>query len=220
VCNDACISFAARVLDGDSVAGAKVLEVGSYDTTGTVRPVVERLRPQRYVGVDIVPGPGVDFICDVHELAVTFGAASFDIVLATELLEHVRDWRHAVQQMLTVLRPGGLLLLTTRSRGFRFHYGPFDYWRFEAADMEAIFARSELIALESDPLAPGVFVLVRSTGDRPNVPALALYSVITGRRQTTVSDFEVLRCGLGSPRRVAHLLPRGVREGLRRATRK
>jgi SAM-dependent methyltransferase len=219
VCNDACIAFAARVLTADVVRDADVLEVGSYDTTGTVRPLVERLRPRRYIGVDIVPGPRVDIICDVHELVGRFGAASFDVVIATELLEHIREWRHAIEQMLSVLRPGGLLLVTTRSPGFPFHYGPFDWWRFEVADMETMFGGAELIALEHDPIAPGVFVLVRTRDQTPEVPRLALYSVITGRRTSTVSDLEVLRWRLGSPKRMAHLLPAGLQGWLRRAVR-
>ncbi len=40
--------------------------------------------------------------------------ASFDIVTCLEALEFMRDWRGAVKEMLRVLKPGGLLMLSNR----------------------------------------------------------------------------------------------------------
>ena len=94
MCNEACIEFAAaEFLTRSEVMGREILEVGSYDTTGTVRPRVMAHHPSRYVGVDIAPGPSVDELCNVYDLEAHFGPRSFDIVISTEMVEHVRDWR-------------------------------------------------------------------------------------------------------------------------------
>jgi ubiquinone/menaquinone biosynthesis C-methylase UbiE len=40
--------------------------------------------------------------------------ASFDVVTCLEALEFMRDWRGAVKEMMRVLKPGGLLMLSNR----------------------------------------------------------------------------------------------------------
>jgi 2-polyprenyl-6-hydroxyphenyl methylase/3-demethylubiquinone-9 3-methyltransferase len=45
--------------------------------------------------------------------AVPFADASFDVVLSEELLEHVTNWKACLDESCRVLRPGGLLVLTT-----------------------------------------------------------------------------------------------------------
>ncbi|MCS7056882.1 MAG: class I SAM-dependent methyltransferase [Thermoflexales bacterium] len=43
-----------------------------------------------------------------------FDAATFDVVTCLEALEFMRDWRGAVREMLRVLKPGGLLMVSNR----------------------------------------------------------------------------------------------------------
>lgn len=220
MCNEAVIAFARRVITVAEVEGRRVLEVGSYDTTGSVRPSISAMRPASYVGVDIVPGPRVDLICDVRDLERRFGTEKFDVVIATEIVEHVRDWRSAWSNMKAVLRPGGLLVVTTRSRGFPFHFGPFDYWRYELEDMPKIAADMDLVALENDPMAPGVLMAARKTTAAPtNLAGVALYSMIVGRRALAVSGWELARFRLTKPRQLARLVvPSAVRGLIRRIT--
>ncbi len=63
-----------------------------------------------------------------------FYMASFDAILSHEVLEHVRDDRACVEEMLRVLRPGGVILLFVPNRGYpvethgiywrgRYHFG-------------------------------------------------------------------------------------------------
>jgi SAM-dependent methyltransferase len=237
MCNASGIAFGERVLTLEVVAGRDVLEVGAYDVNGSLRPHVESLGPGSYIGVDIAPGPRVDRVLDARELIATFGREAFDLVLSTEMVEHVRDWRAVISNMKGVLRPGGHLLITTRSAGFPYHGWPHDYWRYEPEDMRRIFADLEILAIEPDPKAPGVFVFAR----RPetfteSTPDVALLSIVTGRRQRHVTDAQIawyratsrIRSPFAIPRararfyrRVVHpiwlALPGGVRSGIKRA---
>jgi SAM-dependent methyltransferase len=207
VCNPSGIAFVRGHLAAHEVRGRHVLEVGALDVNGSVRPIIEQLGPQSYIGVDIQLGPGVDEICDVAELCERFGDSSFDLVVSTELAEHVRDWRRAFDNMKRVLRPGGTLVLTTRSRGFPLHGYPWDYWRYEPDDMSAIFDDFEIGALERDPEAPGVFVKAhRPIGHTTVAPLehVALYSVAKKARVQDLTNHEdwIFRVRL-IPRRVA-----------------
>ncbi|MGD2131610.1 MAG: methyltransferase domain-containing protein [Maricaulaceae bacterium] len=59
--------------------------------------------------------PEVDFVAgDFMEL--DFGAQSFDVVIALEVLSHVPDQAAFVAKLATLLRPGGALMLATQNR--------------------------------------------------------------------------------------------------------
>jgi 2-polyprenyl-6-hydroxyphenyl methylase/3-demethylubiquinone-9 3-methyltransferase len=48
--------------------------------------------------------------------ALPYGEASVDVVLMPELLEHVPEWERCLEEAVRVLRPGGLLYLSTTNR--------------------------------------------------------------------------------------------------------
>lgn len=219
--NDAGLAFAQRQLTPELVRGAEILEVGSYDTTGSVRPHVESLRPASYLGVDIVNGPRVDEVCDVHALKSRFGVDRFDIVIATELVEHVRDWRGAFRNLKAVLRVGGTLVITTRSRGFRYHFGPDDWWRYEPEDMARIASEFDPRVIETDPEAPGVFFAgVKGSHAPASLDEIALYSMVTGNRVLDVTDRQVRWFRSTNWRLIGHRLPAPIRSIGRRTIEK
>lgn len=157
--------FVEKVLTAADVADRRVLEVGAYDVNGSVRPYVESLSPAEYLGVDAEVGPSVDRVVNCEHLCSEVGTG-WDVVISTEMLEHVVDWRTCITQMAEAVAENGLLLLTTRSPGFGYHPFPLDCWRFTIPDMERIVASLGLdpIAIADDPQCAGVFVLARKVG--------------------------------------------------------
>lgn len=191
------------------------------DHNGSVRAAVERMDPASYLGVDIEAGPGVDRICDAAVLEEEFGRASFDVVLSTEMLEHVPDWRLVVTNMKHVLAPGGVLVATTRSFGYPYHGAPSDFWRYELDDMKRLLDDMDVERLESDPMMPGVFVKARKRpeGRTSSLDGIALYSMIAGRRVVAVSRVDRSRFRLSryyqfgkAPAMARRLLPRTVKD--------
>jgi SAM-dependent methyltransferase len=163
----------------------RILEVGSRYVNGSVRPLIEKFfNPKEYIGVDIEKGKFVDVVCDAENLVDYFGRETFDVVISTELLEHVKDWRKVINNMKEVLKPNGYIYITTRSKGFPYHGYPYDFWRYEVEDMKEIFKDFEIIKLEKDPEAPGVFLKVKKPVDfKPiKLKDIELYSILTGRR--------------------------------------
>jgi SAM-dependent methyltransferase len=123
----------------NAMPAAAVLEIGSRNVTGITRrrefPGVER-----YVGFDIHPGEGVDVVGDAHQLASYFAPNSFDAVFSASVFEHlVFPWK-AVLEINRVLRPGGLVFVSTHP-AWPEHETPWDFWRFPVAGLTHLFIR-------------------------------------------------------------------------------
>jgi SAM-dependent methyltransferase len=174
----------------------RILEVGSKYVNGSVRPVIEKLcSPKEYIGVDIESGKYVDVILPAEKLMEYFGENSFDVVISTELLEHVKDWRLVINNMKDVLKPKGLLFVSTRSYGFPYHGYPYDYWRYEIEDIKKIFSDFIILFLEKDPLAEGLFLKAHKPERyvKNNLADIALYSIAIGKCTVHTQEISIKR---------------------------
>jgi SAM-dependent methyltransferase len=190
MCTPECFKWTARNISAEEVAGRRVLEIGAYDVNGSLRYVVEMLKPAEYIGTDILPGPGVDVVCPADELVSRFGKASFDVVISANVLEHIRDWRSAVTTMKQVLKPGGILLVMAPCV-WVYHAHPGDYWRYSAEDFRAIFADFDALNLHEDPAAPSAaYGKFRkgSTDAGMDLAGIELYSIVTKSRVKDITD--------------------------------
>lgn len=57
-----------------------------------------------------------------------FPTCSFDVILSHEVLEHVRDDQRSVEEMVRVLKPGGVIVLFVPNLGYPFETHGI-YWR-------------------------------------------------------------------------------------------
>ncbi|NLV08378.1 methyltransferase domain-containing protein [Halomicrobium mukohataei] len=196
--------FVAKALTESEIEGCRILEVGSRNINGSVRPIIESRNPQNYTGVDMVDGKGVDEVVDATNIVEEFGENSFDVVVSTEMLEHAKNWKNTINNIKRVCENEGVIVLTTRSKGFKFHGYPNDYWRYEVGDMKEIFKDHKIELLESDPESPGVFIKASKPCEfsQKDISQQPLYSVVSGKRTVncpvTYSDtaFEKLQIQL------------------------
>jgi len=109
-------------------AAGPVYEFGSYLVDGQQQ--IANLRGifagRQFVGCDLRAGPGVDRVEDLARLSLPDETAR--TIVCVDTLEHVFEARRAVEEMLRVLAPGGLILLAA-PMDFRVHAYPSDYWR-------------------------------------------------------------------------------------------
>lgn len=91
--------------------------------------------------LDFCAGEGVDFVGDVS--ALPFDANSYDIVLSTQVLEHVQDPERVCVEMARVLKPGGHLFLTT-PQSSPIHNEPFNYFNFTHYGLSLLFEKAGL----------------------------------------------------------------------------
>lgn len=130
--------FVARHAAG--IAPRAVLEIGSHDVNGGVRGLFPTA--QRYHGIDIAAGPGVDEVADAADWRAT---EAFDVVVSTEVLEHAPRWRDVVQNAWDALAPGGVLLLTCATDP-RPEHSAIDGWGLRDGEWYANVPASEAIA--------------------------------------------------------------------------
>lgn len=222
MCSPTCTKFGRESLNKEEIEGKRIIEIGSCIVNGSLRQIVESFRPVEYIGIDIRTGPGVDVMCSVDDLIDQFGKESFDGVICTELLEHVKDWRKAISNIKNTCKPNGMILITTRSYGFHYHAYPYDFWRYQPEDMEEIFADCIIEKIEYDTYCPGVFIKVKKPKNffEKDISDHKLYSVIYNKRVNDI-DEKTLKVFLKSKRpslvrRICHfLIPSACRKRLK-----
>jgi len=83
-----------------------VLDMGSYDVNGSPRSTVHC---QRYTGIDLKPGPGVDVVCSAGTYVPDYVP---DVVLCLEVLEHAKPWKRIIKNAAKIMSPHGTFVLT------------------------------------------------------------------------------------------------------------
>ena len=114
-----------------------ILEIGSYQVEGQEHLINLRslFAGRAYTGVDFRAGPGVDLVANVEDLPLE--TASMGTVLAFNVFEHVKHFWKGLAEVARVLRPDGVLLMSTPFY-FHVHAFPDDYWRFTPAALDVL----------------------------------------------------------------------------------
>ena len=152
------MDFVEKEINEEDVFDNRVIELGSQDVNGSVRGIIEQRGSREYIGIDMQDGQGVDVVMDVRKALGHFGVESCDVVISTEMLEHVKDWKKVVPVIKGLCKRGGTIVVTTRSKGFPYHGYPDDYWRYSLESMKKIFGDFEIQVLITDPQYPGVMM--------------------------------------------------------------
>lgn len=126
-----------------------IYEIGSYRVKG--QEEFANLRPffpgMVYVGCDIRPGLGVDRIEDVHRLKIK--SCSVGTILIMDTLEHVENVYQAMDEVYRVLKPRGMVIISS-VMNFPIHDYPSDYWRFTPKAFELLLRRFDYYEVEFD----------------------------------------------------------------------
>ncbi|HXG29188.1 MAG TPA: class I SAM-dependent methyltransferase [Nevskiales bacterium] len=95
-----------------------------------------------YVGADIAGNERAQIVINADG-TLPVAEASYDLVLSTQVLEHVDDPSVYLEECRRILRPGGRLLLTTHGLMF-YHPYPQDLWRWTADGLRLAVQRAGL----------------------------------------------------------------------------
>jgi ubiquinone/menaquinone biosynthesis C-methylase UbiE len=115
----------------DVKPGQKVLDYGCGE-----RPYESILRTkfQEYIGADIPGNPKAEVtVGPKGELPLA--DQSVDCVISTQVLEHVQEPQVYLGEAKRVLKPGGVLILSTHGH-WRYHAHPNDFWRWTVQGLQ------------------------------------------------------------------------------------
>lgn len=156
----------ADLLDCRPFVKGRLLDVGCGG-----KPYRELFAPyvQSYVGVDRdAQHSRPDVVAQALDLP--FDAATFDTVLATQVLEHVPHPDRMLHEISRVLKPTGHLILTA-PQYWRLHEIPYDYYRFTHYGLRHLVTACGLTV-----------VLLKAEGAAWALIGQALCNVLQGRR--------------------------------------
>jgi SAM-dependent methyltransferase len=103
------------------------------------KPYQELFKPLdlHYIGADIALNPVADVIIDTVTGSVQLEDGSIDVVLSTQVLEHVESPSSYLAEAFRVCRKEGLLILTTHGYWI-YHPTPQDYWRWTSSGLTKV----------------------------------------------------------------------------------
>lgn len=110
-----------------------------------------------YTSMDFTASTDVDIQADVMDMPQV-ADSTFDLVLSSEVIEHVPRPVDAVREMARVLREDGVLLLSSPHLS-RIHEAPNDYFRYTRYGLEELAASAGLEVVELEPVG-SVFSLL------------------------------------------------------------
>jgi SAM-dependent methyltransferase len=96
-----------------------------------------------YEVINLTPGDGVDYVCDVHDVT-SMPQAAFDSIICPQVFEHLAWPEKAAESIKRLLKPGGILLLTAPFIN-PVHYVPTDYRRFTPECLAMILEDAGLV---------------------------------------------------------------------------
>jgi SAM-dependent methyltransferase len=94
----------------------KVLGVGTFNVCGSEDTFFDDCD---YAGLDLGPGEGVDIVCPAQDYDAP--DASYDTIISCECFEHNPFYKETIQNIVRLLKPGGMFLFTCATTGRPVH---------------------------------------------------------------------------------------------------
>jgi SAM-dependent methyltransferase len=110
----------------------------------------------KYSGVDVGENKYADYLIQPGE-KLNFPDNEFDIILSSQVLEHVQDVEGYMHECKRLLKPAGIILLSTHGT-WQYHASPYDFNRWTIMGLKELMNRNGFKTLNIFPVL-GQFAL-------------------------------------------------------------
>lgn len=145
-----------------------VYEFGSFQVAGIEELAnLRSLFPNKlYVGTDMREGPGVDVVLNLHKIDLPDLSVGAALILDT--LEHVEFPHTAMAEVHRILKPNGLVIISS-VMDYPIHEYPYDYWRFTPEAFKSILGSFEnfFVGWAGFEIFPHTVVAIGFKGPQP-----------------------------------------------------
>lgn len=161
--NENILTFAKHYIKASEVKGKTIIELGSRNINGSIKPIIMDFKPLDYVGIDTKEGDNVNKVLSIEDAVNFFGIESFDFAICTEVLEHCKHIETVITSIKLLVRKTGIIFITARgfdNKGipFKYHGYPKDYYRFTKQNIKNIFKDFKILKLENDDYTRGIML--------------------------------------------------------------
>ena len=170
-----------------------VYEFGAFQAPGQegrshIRDYFKKLD---YVGCDLQKGPGVDRILDLHSIDLPDN--SVGTVILSDVLEHVEFCQKALDELLRILKPDGMMILVSVMY-FPIHNHPADYWRFTPEAFKSLLSKFESSIVDYSGLHdfPTSVIAIAKNGALKDADKQKLENIISNWKKTPQNIIEIL----------------------------
>jgi O-antigen biosynthesis protein len=131
-----------------SLGKINLLDVGSYGVNGTYKEIFSDPGKYLYTGLDVNPGPNVDYTPSDPYRWPELPDGSFDVIISGQAFEHIEYPWLIIEEMNRVLKNSGLICIVAPSRGPEHKY-PVDCWRYYPDGFRALAKWANLEVLDA-----------------------------------------------------------------------
>jgi ubiquinone/menaquinone biosynthesis C-methylase UbiE len=105
----------------------------------------------RYFGIDIIEASSFGYnnpdITPFDGKNIPFGDSEFDAVICTEVLEHVQEYQYLIDEIYRTTKKGASVIVTIPWSA-RYHYIPYDYFRYTPSSLKTMFSNFSNISIK------------------------------------------------------------------------
>jgi SAM-dependent methyltransferase len=108
----------------------------------------------------------LDFICSLDDIPQPDN--TYDVIVNTQVLEHVEYPQKVINELYRVLKPGGTLYLTT-CQTYYMHAAPYCFFFFTKYGLESLFKHAGFVDVSVRPRGGLFWVLAKFIGAFPSM---------------------------------------------------